>query len=82
MRYKLERNTNNSTRYDSILSQLVGTYDSFDLAIDAIGDLELSDVHGELWLYAPGTSEAAMQADIEGYDMLAKIREISAETDL
>ena len=73
-KYKLEKNRNNSTGYDLRIIAAEGTYDSFDDAIGALGfDAELSDVNGELWMYAEGTTIEDMQADIEGYHMIGKI---------
>jgi hypothetical protein len=86
MTWKIRRNRNISTQYDQdIETRLEGDYDSLDEALamldrstvlgvsEAYQTIDLPD--GSVWIYAPTSSGEDIEADIEGYSVLATLTE-------
>jgi len=76
--YQIVKNSNASTHMDQAVINAEGVYRSLDEAMDAMpaGLVPAEDWTPDgdsLWYYLEGTTEEEMEADLDGYDMVAKI---------
>lgn len=77
-KYRIEKSQNTSTHMDQAVINAEGVYRSLDDAMDAMpaGLVPAEDWTPDgdsLWYYLEGTTEEEMEADLDGYDMVAKI---------
>lgn len=79
MKHLIIRNKNLSTEHDNAINALEGVYSELPDEVNNYKQSELPD--GDIWLYPKDMSDEDIDADIHGYDVLARIHTVSDKED-